>query len=306
MGNSISAQNKLLLGSAITLLSLVTLLFYFSFAAKTQSIDTTLFQVEDWKSIQEIEMKYADKEVSLAFTSGAWRVNNKFKADRNLIDVLFATLIQAKAKREVTGTQKDSLLNRIKKSGVEIKLNSASGNELRFIAGGNVQKSNTYFVSSDNRIFHMHIPGYRVYVSGIFELAEGEWVDKLIFDLNWINFKKLTYSYKAHSFEVIREENLFQIQGIPTDTSKLHQFLDGVSLLQVSEYEPSIQTEKMKITGKIEVQDVAYRTYSLGVTDSVRNKERLILVKDSLPAWVNDAELQTLLKSREFYQKSDR
>ncbi len=37
----------------------------------------------------------------------------------------------------------------------------------------------------------MNIPGYRVYVSGIFELDESGWREKRVFAFNWQNFQKL-------------------------------------------------------------------------------------------------------------------
>jgi len=304
MYNTTTKQNRLLFGSVIVLLSLILVITYFSFSNRIQSIDTQLFQVEDWKSIQEIVMQNEKQQVKLSFREGAWRVNDQYKADRNLIDVIFATLIQSKAKREITGSQKDSLLNHVKKTGVKIDLKSASGSELSFIAGGNLQKSNAYFVSKDDKVYQVHIPGYRVYVSGIFELAEGEWLDKLIFDVNWINFKKLTYTYENENFNVVRQNNLFQIEGQQTDTAKLHQFLDRLSLLQVNQFQLDADKNKLNIIGDINLVDIADRPYHLWISDSVNRRERLIMVKDSLPAWVDESEIQTLLKSREFYQKS--
>jgi hypothetical protein len=151
----------------------------------------------------------------------------------------------------------------------------------------------------------MHIPGYRVYVSGIFELTEGEWIDKLIFDINWVNFKKLVYTHRGESFNVVRNKNLFQIEGLATDTAKLHQFLDRVSLLQVNQYELTIKPNQVKTIGELVLSDLADRTYSFKISDSVRANQRLVLVKDSLAAWVSESNLQVLLKSRNFYQKTN-
>ncbi|MCU0383619.1 MAG: DUF4340 domain-containing protein, partial [Cyclobacteriaceae bacterium] len=238
-------------------------------------------------------------------SDGAWRVNKKYKADRNLIDIIFATLIQAKPKREITGSQKDSLLNQINKNGVLITLSNSAEKELSFFAGGNTQKTNAYFIDEDNNVYLMHIPGYRVYVSGIFELTEPEWIDKLVFDINWVNFKKLVYTHQGESFTVIRDKNLFQVEGLATDTAKLHQFLDRVSLLQINQYELTIKPYQVKTIGELALSDLADRTYFLKISDSVRANERLVFVKDSLAAWVSEPNLNLLLKSRNFYRKTN-
>jgi hypothetical protein len=305
MNKNISKQNKWLFGTAIVLLMFVLLMVYFSFSEKQQRVDDAIFQVEDWKEIQNINLKSIQAEVSLAYTDGAWRVNNRYKADRNLIDIIFATLIQAKPKREITGSQKDTLLKQINKNGIRITLGNNIEKELTFFAGGNTQKTNAYFVDKENKVYLMHIPGYRVYVSGIFELTEGEWIDKLIFDINWVNFKKLVYTHRGESFNVVRNKNLFQIEGLATDTAKLHQFLDRVSLLQVNQYELTIKPNQVKTIGELVLSDLADRTYSFKISDSVRANQRLVLVKESLAAWVSESNLQVLLKSRNFYQKTN-
>jgi hypothetical protein len=103
----------------------------------------------------------------------------------------------------------------------------------------------------------------------------------------------------------VRNKNLFQVEGLVTDTAKLHQFLDRVSLLQVNQYELSIKPYQVKTISELALSDLADRNYSFKISDSVRANERLVLVKDSLAAWVNEPNLQLLLKSRNFYQKTN-
>jgi hypothetical protein len=76
-------------------------------------------------------------------------------------------------------------------------------------------------------------------------------------------------------------------------------------LLQVNQYELTIKPNQVKTIGELVLSDLADRTYSFKISDSVRANQRLVLVKDSLAAWVSESNLQVLLKSRNFYQKTN-
>jgi len=122
-------------------------------------------------------------------------INEKYEADRQMITVLFATLKQAIPKRPVAITLQDSLRKEIAANGIKFLALKVKTLSRQIWAGGNAQKTETYFQSKDGKSYVVTIPGYRVYVASIFELALNDWRDKQVFRFNWQNIKSLAVTY---------------------------------------------------------------------------------------------------------------
>ena len=134
--------------------------------------------------------------ISLEFNGGRWSVNEKYSADPAMIEVLFATLQQAEPKRPLAVSQSDSIASHLRKEGVKVSLLSNGSLVKTFFAGGNTARNQAYFLGEDEKVpYLMNIPGYRVYVSGIFELDESGWREKRVFAFNWRNFQQLEASF---------------------------------------------------------------------------------------------------------------
>ena len=87
-----------------------------------------------------------------------------------MIEVLFATLQQAEPKRPVSPSIRDSVRQDLRQRGVRVSLFSSGVKEVGFYAGGNMKKTQAFFSheQKDETPYVITIPGYRVYVSGIF------------------------------------------------------------------------------------------------------------------------------------------
>jgi hypothetical protein len=235
------------------------------------SLDKNIFKLEDSKNIDRIVLESANEKINLKFNGTRWIVNEKYEADRNLVDVLFATIQQAEPKRPVSSLLRDSLSNALERNGVKVSFFGADKQALTFFAGGNPKKTQAYFrKQGDDTPYVMIIPGYRVYTSGIFELGANGWREKRIFNFNWRNFKSLTATFSqtpTQSFKVTFIDRYFGIEGInQIDTTKLNNYLDAVSLLAADafiENPDSLSQLEPQVT--IEVMDVADRRYALSV-----------------------------------------
>jgi hypothetical protein len=93
-------RNTMLLISLAVLL-LVSLSLAFRPSRNSSVVDPDLFKVPDQTKIDRVEFISDSDTLELAFLDQRWKVNRKYKADRNLITALFATIYQATAKREV-------------------------------------------------------------------------------------------------------------------------------------------------------------------------------------------------------------
>ncbi len=162
-------------------------------------------------------------------------MNEQWYADRDMIEVLFATLQQAVPQRPVPSLQRDSVFHELAKTGTKISLYNKDSRTFEFLAGGNLAKSQAYFgKTEDQQVFVMNIPGYRVYVSGIFELDESGWREKRVFAFNWQNFQKLEAHFPKNpgqDFSMVMEDLQIKVPGIAvSDTARVNDFLDAVSV----------------------------------------------------------------------------
>jgi hypothetical protein len=200
-------------------------------------------------------------------------VNDTWDADGQMIKVLFATLSQVEPRRPVAAAKRDSIILLLEKNGVRVSLSEAGEERATFLAGGNDLKTEAWFLKAgDRQPYVMNIPGYRVYVSGVFELDQSGWRNKRIFDFNWRNFKSLSAAYRKEpkqGFVIGLTEGVFGIRDLAaTDTARLNTYLDEVSLLFANRFIDnrikSIDSlASAKPAARIEITDIAGRTYSL-------------------------------------------
>jgi hypothetical protein len=270
-----------------------------------------VFQVQDLKAISKIELASGEKTVALSFDGAHWTVNGS-NADGNMINVLFATLQQARPRRMVARATRDSIYSALEKRGVGVRLYEGDLLVKTFIAGGNSSKTQAFFADPATReVYVMAIPGYRVYVSGIFEMSESGWWDKLVFGFNWASFNSLMAEFPgnpADNFHVERKQGQFGVEGlVQTDTARLNTYLDNVSLLMVDEYlaEPELKDSLLARVPllHITVSDVGNRTYDLSVFDAGPAQRHSGVIQHSRVALFSPRKIQPLLKAKSFFRK---
>jgi hypothetical protein len=300
-------RNKFLLISLVALSAALGLTLFLKSAQNTSTVNPDTYRQVDLKKIDRVLMESTKGKVALEYNNNSWKVNDGATADRNLVEVLFATLKQAEPKRPVATSMQDSIRNVLSSQGVKVSLYSGDVVEESFYAGGNAEKTEAYFMKPQQEAHVVTIPGYRVYVSGIFELAAANWREKLVFDFNWRNFKNLqvTFLNEKGNFEVTVNKNMAAISGInEPDTARLNTFLDQVSLLTVEEYldDQALQDSLQKIEpiAKFTIEDIARRTYDLKVFN--RGKQFFALVKGNV-AILDERKIIPLLRPKEFFVK---
>lgn len=299
-------RNKVLLILLMVLLTCIAAVLFTMQQGEVKFEQKDIFKIEDLKAIDKVVLRGKDDTVQLSFSGSRWMVNGTEPADRDMVDVLFATLLQAEAKRPVAESKNDSLIQMLQQSGVEVNLFEREELVQRFIAGGNGKKSEAYFIDDSRQAYVMHIPGYRVYVSGVFELSESDWRDKYVFAFNWTNFKNLAVKFHTKpkdGFNVKMLDDYFGIDGIQTDTTRLNDFLDAVSLLTVDQYSNSDSLEDKTPFLTITVSDIADRQYSLAIFEVSDAGKTACLVNEKQVAWIDNRKLARLMRNRDFFQK---
>lgn len=299
---------RLLISLCVLIVITATVLFLFN--RERVTVDKTIFQVADLKTIDQVVLEHDSAKTELAVDGIRWKVNGQV-ADRSLIDVLFATLQQAEPRRKVSEKLADSLKTFLEKEGVHVTLSQSGEPVLDFFAGGNSSKTQAYFTKAgDEDVYIMVIPGYRVYTSGIFELDAPGWKDKYVFNFNWQNFKSLNVAFAASpadNFEVVMDK-LPVIKGIAqADTAKLNDFLDKVSLLTVDQYltkDQAMAYDSVLFTSlgfEITVADISGKTYELKLYPEIGKSRVFGVVQGSYPAVFDSRKILPLMKSKGWF-----
>lgn len=277
-------------------------------------VDKGLFKLEDFSTIDKVILSKSEEKIELTFDGARWKVNDQL-ADRSMIDVLFATLQQVEPKRLVAESLKDSIGLMLRNGGVHVQLFEGNNLQKEFMAGGNQRKTQAYFKNpTDDDSYVMVIPGYRVYASGIFELDENGWKDRYVFNFNWRNFKSLKALFPADSkndFEVSMGESYFEVKDmVAVDTTKLNDFLDAISLLEVDQYiKPAdvVGYDSLLKTNpqlEIEVNDISGKSYFLSIYDLQDQPQALGIIQTTNPAYIDKRKIKGLLKERAWFRKN--
>lgn len=304
-------RNKRLAVTLVALFCVTLAVYFFGQADGSVDVDKNLFKGFDMKDIDHVMLESKKDTVVLKFNGSRWLVNDRFSADASMIQVLFATLQQAEPKRPVSPSIRDSVSRGLEQDGVKVSLFSSGTKEISFYAGGNARKTQAFFSSDqENRApYIVTIPGYRVYVSGIFELTENDWKDKLVFGFNWRNFESLEARFPEspeQGFKVSLQENYFGIEGMASvDTAKLNQFLDDVSLLTAVQFvnDPIFDNNSSKPASMvITVRDIAQRAFTLEIYPHAATSETIPgLINGTQWAFFPARKIEEIYRKRSFF-----
>jgi hypothetical protein len=277
-------RNRTLLLTLLLLSSATGALLFFS--SGNEAVDKSIFKISNQATIDQVQFESKNQKVELKYSGAKWLVNNKYEADPQLIDVFFASVMQAEPKRKLSGVQKDSINNRLQTSGITVSFWQEEKQSNQFWVVGNNQKTETYFRLANDDPYFVTIPGYRVYVASIFELSENEWRNKRIFNFNWQNFKSLKAHFAqkpSQDFTVSLANGLFGIEEVAVaDTTKLSGYLESIFNLQADRFlneQEAIAYDSLLATTpyfQLEIQDIAKHAYRLEVYYTSEKEQRLL------------------------------
>lgn len=297
-------------------LIVVTLITYFLQSSDSSSnIDKTLFVYENTNAVDQVTIENQGAQVNLSFENNQWTVNEKYKADPQRISVLFAILKQVSVRRKIAKNQEEGITNRFNAEGITITLFEQGQEVKQFMVLGEEDKGLSYMANAaEEDKYLVEIPGYKSYLAGLFQLDANGWRNPLVFDINWANLVSVQAEYagKETSDFVIEFDNRdYGIDGMETDSLKLTDYLDDVSLLyvndylsddEVTSYEEMISNPKAKIT----IKDVGRNRYSMTIFDKVPTGDYLVLIDSSDYALMQEALINRVTKPKQYFRANIR
>lgn len=303
-------KNKRLAAILILLIVVTIIVGIYTRSPEVTNVDRSLFQIANTESVDKVVIEKSGQQIVLEFDGTKWRVNEKYEADGNMVKVLMATLRQTEVKRQLAASSSDSVTQRMSSSGVKVSVYSEESLIRSFLSSGNSRKTQTFFAEPDkSNVYVVNIPGYRVYVGGIFELSESGWRNKTVFDFNWRNFQRLEARFPetpANNFVVSPQKGIFGVEGLKTDTTKLSNFMDAVLSLAVEEFSDSNTLfDSLRNTPpfmEILINDVARQEYRLKIFKQSPSGAVPGLLNDSEAVTINAQRVRPIIRPKSYFE----
>ena len=222
----------LVLGGLITLLTLLPFL-------REESgliIDKRQFTLDPQTVITDVVLRSKEVNNKLSYVNGNWQINDSYELDPNMRDVFFSVLSQMEIRKAWPQTQRDSLTQLIKTTGTEVSI--LNNNELikHYFIGGNANSQISYLMDEEENGYVLHIPGYRSYVAGIFQVPTSDWRSRRAFTAQFLNLNSLKVEYPTESIEFRYKDSFFEITDIHADSTQLITSLENLLFLQTDQY----------------------------------------------------------------------
>ena len=260
-------KNNILLIAVLTILVVVILLNHF-LLNRNQGVlkDKLMLTIENTADINKVVFESPDGYNELEYSNQKWMINEKYIVDPVKIQLLFATVNQMSIRRLVEGNMMRQIDSLISLSNEKISFYSSGKLVKSFQLIGDPEQQVSY-IKHNNEIYLMEIPGYNAYIYGLLNIREKEWRHhNILHEMPWRNLSSIQVEYPQtnSSFEIIRMRGFFTVDGIQeTDTTKLTDFIDALSLLNAEEYLYSGSFDTSNIKLRVTISDVGKNTFVL-------------------------------------------
>ncbi|MEQ6120844.1 DUF4340 domain-containing protein [Reichenbachiella sp. MALMAid0571] len=203
-----------------------------------RSFDVNMFAVNDTSAITSVTITGRNYTNELTKTTNGWTLNDQYLADPNMIHIMQSILSQVKVKRPVAKLNHDEIVRNLKEQGRKVSLKYDDGSQWEFVAGGNASKKDAFYMKDDKAYF-VEIPGYNNYISGIFELTENQWRDRLLFSSTWRSLKSLEIDYmdENEKLKIYFDNKFLAVEGVnKLDTTALMTYMSQYEYFQINDY----------------------------------------------------------------------
>ena len=233
-------RNIRLAGVLVLLVAASLVLHLIPGERKSSLKNVALFQLQDTAAVNKIEIKSKTFDHTLVKSNGQWTINSRYIADPSIMHVLLTVMTKVEITRPIPKSEEAEMEERFADSGIEVHFYNGEERIHSLEAGSNRTKTISVFKSSEGGYYVVNFPGYDSYVTGIFEITEIDWRDRLLLSATPGNLQKLTVAYpegEMRGFEVVVKGNFPLIEDMTAlDTTKLMDYLDQFQYFQADNF----------------------------------------------------------------------
>lgn len=276
-----------------------------------------VFAIEDVSRINRIVMEGPEERNELTKDKEVWRIQKQYEADPEMAEVLLKVLNEVRIKRPAPANLSGRITTELDNKGIHVKLYEGDSLIGSFLAGGDLEKRVSYFSNSESGApMIVYIPGYSNYVSGIFELKEADWRNRVIFHSNWTSLQNVKVTYPEeplNNFEIIFKDNFFDMPQVEqVDTAKMMAYIELFNYVEAENY---ISREKfphldslLNTTPFVEfnVEDInSKKSNTLKLFGPVHHDKTILgIVGEGQVAVLKYPKIQNLIKKHSEFEKN--
>lgn len=176
-------KNLLLLG--IVAILLIAAYYFISSEGSGMRQDLRDFSIKDTASVTRIVIK--DKtpaEVELIKIDGRWKVDGKYNARPDVINVLLTTLYRQEMRNFTPEAAKEMVIKDLSVYGVEVQVYNGDKEIKRFYVGGNAPDLMGTYMMIHNATdpYVVHIEGFNGFLNTRYFTQAYQWRDRLVVD----------------------------------------------------------------------------------------------------------------------------
>ena len=178
------------------------------------------FAVSDRTSITKIILDNTEKKhIELNKPGENWRVNNKFEARAELIQQLLLVITRIQSLAPVPQKAHDNVVRDLMTHHIKVQVFTGGERAARtyYVGGPTNDSKGTYMLLELNgktasRPHIVFLPGYRGYLTPLFNTDEEQWRSKVLFNYTRDKISELSVSYPS------TDKNSFQIKRVAADS----------------------------------------------------------------------------------------
>jgi hypothetical protein len=219
-------KNRILI-AVIAILGILAGYLYLKDNTGTIKEELRNFAVEDTATITKIFLvDKAQKSVTLTRESkGRWKVNEKYYARRDLINVLLKTINLLEVKSPVSKASRDNVIIRLASGATKVEIYQGADEPAKvyYVGGATQNTMGTYMlIEGSSEPFITHIPSFYGYLSTRYVTKLDLWRDKTFIDLQFKDIKSVQIEFPGDttfSFSIVNKGNWdFELKSLHNDS----------------------------------------------------------------------------------------
>ncbi len=210
---------------------------YNPYLQKSTTFNKNLFAVENPQTeLTAIKMQSEKVSNTLQKEGDVWMVNDKFKLDPSMQQVMMALLEKIEIQREIAGEEAEKIKQNVLDTGIQVQYYVAGKMQNNFVVGGNSAAIKSYIIKNE-KVYSMQLPGYQSYVAGIFEVKENDWRDRTIFDGTWQDIVNIKIADSGEdTIKLNYDRRLLRWENEEADSSKVMDYAEQYNYFYVDQY----------------------------------------------------------------------
>lgn len=238
---------------AVAVLAGLTIYFMLQEKSSTLKGELTNFAVEDTASITQIFMAdKADNRVKLNKVSAKkWKVNDKYPASVEAIEMLLETVKKLKVRNPVPLAAQETVLKNLSSNHIKVEIYTGENSPAKvyYVGSANQKHNGSYMLLEGSKApFLVHIEGHFGFLTPRYHARENDWRSRVIFNhkIDEIAEVEVRYTFQpSMSFVLEREtERSFAVRNPENnklsavhDTLKAFQYLKNFEKVNFENFE---------------------------------------------------------------------